>query len=171
MNPLRALILALALAVQPLTVQAQSTPDFAAASAATRGTAEAYFAAYIARDWDKLETLLAEGGGFSDPTATPVFGKVEVTGKLATLKFFRENYAAIKAMHFNKVRTFFSGSHAVFEGTLDWTLVLQGGKEVVTVGMLLVTILRLDSGRVLEHRDFADYQPFVSAHRKAVGGG
>jgi hypothetical protein len=52
----------------------------------------------------------------------------------------------------------------------DWTLGLQGGKEAVTVGMPFVTILRLDAGLVLEHRDFADYQPFIVAQRKATTG-
>jgi ketosteroid isomerase-like protein len=165
-----ALVLALVAATPLPMAKAQPAQSFAATSAATQRNAEAYFAAYIARDWDKLALHLAEEGGFSDPTATPVFGKVEVAGKQATLKYFRENYAAIKAMRFNRTRAFFSGSHAVFEGTLDWTLGLQGGKEAVTVGMPFVTILRLDAGLVLEHRDFADYQPFIVAQRKAASG-
>lgn len=171
MQRIPALLLALAALTANPPVAAQPAQSFAAESAATQRTAEFYFAAYIARDWDKLSPYLAEEGGFADPTATPIFGKVGVSGKKSTLKYFRENYAAIKAMRFNQTRAFFSGAHAVFEGTLDWTLGLQGGKEAVTVGMPFVTILRVEAGQVIEHRDFADYQAFIVAQRKAASGG
>lgn len=154
-----------------LPAAAQPAQSFAAISAATEHVAEAYFSAYIARDWDTLAPHLAEAGGFADPTATAVFGKVEVHGKQATLRYFRENYAGIKHMRFNRSRAFFSGTHAVFEGTLDWTLSLPGGKDAVTVGMPFVTILRLEGGQVLEHRDFADYQSFIEARKRAIASG
>jgi ketosteroid isomerase-like protein len=150
---------------------AQSPPSLASASAATQSVAEPYFKAYIARDWKALEPLLAESGKFSHPTAKLVFGAVEVSGKPQTMKLFRENYAAITSMRFNRTRAFFSGTHAVFEGTLDWTLRLEGGKLAVTTGMPFVTILRVENGQVVEHQDFADYQPFLAAHRKAASGG
>jgi ketosteroid isomerase-like protein len=165
-----ALVLAAALSGAGRYAVAQAPENFASLSAATARVAEAYFEAYVARDWERLAPLLAEAGGFTDPTAEPVFGKVEVSGKRATVDFFRQNYAAITHMQFNRTRAFFSGRHAVFEGTLDWTLTLAGGKEVATRAMPFVTILRLDGGLVVEHRDFADYHPFVAAHRRASGG-
>lgn len=163
------LFLSVILACAAPPAAAQAPEPLAATSAATARVAEGYFEAYIARDWDRLAPLLAEGGGFADPTAEPLFGKVEVTGKRATIDFFRTNYAAIRHMQFNRKRAFFSGRHAVFEGTLDWTLDIGGGKEAITLDMPFVTILRIEDGLVVEHRDFADYQPFVAAQRRAMG--
>jgi hypothetical protein len=48
--------------------------------------------------------------------------RVAAQGKAATLRFFRECYAAITRMKFHRSRAFFPGDHAVLEGTLDWTL-------------------------------------------------
>lgn len=150
---------------------ARGAESFAERSAATKPVAERYFSAYIARDWDRLEPLLAEESSFVDPTAEPVFGKVERRGKLEVMKNFREGYAAIRHMAFAPTRTVFSGAYAVFEGTLDWTLELDGGKEAVTRNMPFLTILRVQSGVIVEHTDYADYQPFIDAVRRARGHG
>ena len=150
--------------------QAQGAAQFSAASAASEKVGEAYFAAYVARDWDRLEQLLAEGGSFADPTAALVFGPVQNTGKVEVLKKFREGYVAITHMSFNRSRAFFSGHHAVFEGTLDWSLKLKSGKLVVTKAMPLVTVLRIEDGLVVEHRDLADYHPYIDAHRTTTSG-
>ena len=151
-------------------VAAQAVP-FAEQSSATQVVAEKYFAAYIARDWDKLERLLAEEGSFTDPTAEPVFGAVQSLGKPAVMKNFREGYAQLKYMRFNRMRTVFSGKHALFEGTLDWALTLEGDRVAVTNAMPFLTILRVEGGLVVEHTDFADYQPFIDAYKKAKAGG
>lgn len=154
-------------------VAALSTPivhsaeSLAQTSASTKPVAERYFSAYIGRDWETLAPLLAEAGSFVDPTAEPVFGKVEHRGKLAVMKNFREGYAAIKHMEFAPSRTVFSGAYAIFEGTLDWTLKLDGGAEAITKSMPFITILRVQSGVVVEHTDYADYQPFIEAVRRA----
>lgn len=161
----------LGLALTAATAWAQKGPSFSQTGLATRAVADPYFQAYIARDWDRLEPLLADAGGFADPTAALVFGPVRVDGKAATLKNFREGYAAIRHMEFHPMRTFVSGEHAVYEGTLDWTLALKSGKEAVTKGMPFITVLRVVEGRVLEHRDFADYTPFLAAMRAAQAGG
>lgn len=136
-------------------------------SASTRRVAEHYFQAYIARDWASLEPWLDAGGVFTDPTAEPVFGRVEHRGKPAVMTNFREGYAAITSMAFAPSRVFVSGAFAVFEGTLDWTLELGGGAQAVTRHMPFLTILRVQAGRVVEHTDYADYQPFVEAVRRA----
>jgi len=167
---LLAAVVGMALAA-PGAIAGSAQPSFEATAAATRAVAEPYFAAYIARDWATLEPLLAASGTFTDPTAEPVFGQVMNVGKAAVMKNFREGYAAIKSMRFNRTRAFVSGPVAVFEGTLDWTLALASGHDVVTQGMPFVTTLRVVDGQVVEHRDYADYHPFVEAHRKAKAGG
>lgn len=150
---------------------AQGAAPYKAASIATQRVGEAYFSAYVNRDWDRLEPLVADQGGFADPTASLIFGGVNHVGKTATLKAFREGYAAITEMSFKRTRAFFSGSYAIFEGTLDWTLRLRSGKLVATKGMPLVTVLRIEGDRVVEHRDLADYHAYLEAHAKASGGG
>lgn len=167
-------VVAAALAVAALGAgagaSAQGQPTFAQVSQATAKVAEAYFAAYVARDWDRLAPLLAAAGSFSDPTARIVFGSLEHRGAAAVLAFFRESYAGLTRMTFHRTRAFFSGDVAVFEGTLDWTLRLDDGKEVAVDGMPFVTTLKVADGLVVEHRDLADYHAFTAAYRKVVPG-
>lgn len=166
---LQLLVAGLALSAAP--VRAQQGPAFGQVSTETRAVADAYFNAYIARDWERLAPHLADAGGFSDPTAALVFGPVQFDGKAATLKNFREGYAAIQHMAFHPMRAFVSGEHAVYEGTLDWTLALGSGRLAVTKGMPFITVLRVVRGQVLEHRDYADYTPFLAALQAARAGG
>lgn len=146
---------------------AQDKPSFAQVSAATRSVAEPYFDAYIARDWSRLEPLLADEAHFVDPTAQPVFGPVNVAGKRAVMTNFRQNYAAISHMEFRKTRAFHSGEYAVFEGSLDWSLALGNGRTAVTKNMPFITVLRVIDGQVISHQDLADYSPFLAAVRRA----
>ena len=77
---------AIGLALVAVQAWAQNPPSsFSQASQETQAVADPYFKAYIARDWDHLEPLLADQGGFADPTATLVFGPVKFEGKQATL--------------------------------------------------------------------------------------
>ncbi|MGJ8537899.1 MAG: nuclear transport factor 2 family protein [Parasphingopyxis sp.] len=158
-----ALVLAL-LAAPTAPLSAQEQPSFAEMSAATQTVTQAYFDAYIARDWDRLEPLLADAGTFRDVTADPVFGGAGAEGKAAMMALFREGYAGITRMALRPLRTFHSGQHSVFEGELDWTLRLDDGREVASV-MPFITILNVEDGLVVSHRDFADYAPFVAALR------
>ncbi len=168
---LRTLILASALVLACSTAPAQKPPPYGEVSAATRRVAEPYFAAYIARDWQRLAPLLADAGSFEDPTATLVFGVVKRDGKQAVMENFREGYAAIRHMAFNPVRVFFAGEFAIFEGTLDWTLALDEGKEAVTRDMPFITVLRVVDAQVVAHQDFADYTPFLAAARRPANAG
>ncbi len=168
---LRRTAVAVALCSTVQAALAQQPTAFEQAAKATQHVAEPYFAAYIARDWDRLAPLLAEAGSFSDPTATAVFGEVRHAGKAAAMKNFREGYAAITHMEFRRTRAFYSSNHAVFEGTLDWTLNPGAGKVATTTGMPFITILHVASGPVRSHQDLADYAPFLEAVRKARSGG
>jgi hypothetical protein len=171
MIPLARTLFAILLSFFAQVSAAQQASNFEHAASATQSVAEPYFAAYIARDWHRLEPLLADTGRFSDPTALPVFGVVLHEGKVAALKNFRDGYASITHMAFHQSRMFFSGQHAVFEGTLDWTLSLGEGKHAVTKGMPFVTVLKVVNGQVVDHQDLADYAPFVAAVRKVRAGG
>ena len=138
-------------------------PSYIEASAATRDVGERYFAAYVDQRWDDLAPLLAEQAQFVDPTAEAVFGKVEMIGKSAVMENFRANYANL-SMQFTAQRVIHSGAYAVFEGELTWSMALPT-RTLQIDRMPLVTILRIEGGQVVEHRDFADYRPFLDAER------
>ena len=80
------------------------------------------------------------------------------------MTLFREGYAGIRRMELRPLRAFHSGHYAIFEGELDWTLQLDRGGEVSSV-MPFITILRIENGLIVSHRDFADYAPFLTALR------
>lgn len=153
----------LGMLLAPLTALAGSADN-----ADSQSAAQAYFEAYIDRDWDRLAPLLHDEGSFRDPTATAVFGNVGASGKAELLAYFRKNYAGITMMRFHAIRTISSGGHVIFEGTLDWDFKLQDGTVVPTRAMPFLSILQLRDGQVVEHIDYADYAPFLVAHRIAT---
>ncbi|MEN7538551.1 nuclear transport factor 2 family protein [Aurantiacibacter flavus] len=166
----------LALAAASLTiaapVAAEEAPprDYTAVSAATAPVAEAYFQAYTSRDWDALEGLLADNATFRDPTATLVFGGVESVGREAMMERFRLGYAGITHMEFTPFRQIVSGDVALAEGALHWGLDLGEGHTVDSVTPMVI-VLTLADGKVVEHRDYVDYAPFLAAVRKARAAG
>lgn len=162
------LILGLALLL-PLIFHPASAAEpqpYAAQSEATQAVAEPYFKAYVALDWDRVESLLADQASFNDPTAAPLFGGLDHQGKAAVMKGFREGYASIISMHFTPRQVFHSGPYAVFAGDLDWSMRLPDGPVVRTV-MPFVTTLRVEAGKVVQHQDLADYRPYLAAVRRA----
>ena len=144
---------------------AQPTPTYRETSARTKEVGERYFAAYIAKDWATVGELLAENGSFADRTAELVFGSTLQQGRAATLAFFGKGYEGVQ-MRYRPTRAIHTGHHAVYEGSLDWTLRLGDGRTITTEAMPFVVILRVEAGRVVEHRDYADYHPFVENLRR-----
>lgn len=142
--------------------QAAAGPDaYAAAGEATSKVAGAYFAAYVALDWDALEPYLADNASFSDPTAELVFGNPPTEGRDAMMAKFRTGYAGIEEMHFDQDRVIYSGNLALFEGRLGWTLHLRDG-NVLKSEMPYVAVIRVDDGKVVSHRDYGDYSSFIA---------
>lgn len=146
---------------------AETTPSFAQRSEANGVIAKQYFRHYMDRNWAQLAPLLAEESRFSDPTAEPIFGTVARVGKQAVLANFKTGYAGIQYMRFNEIRVFLSDQFAIFEGTLDWSLALDNGRYAVTDGMPFMSIIKVENGLVVEHLDYAGYQPFIEAYQKA----
>ena len=155
-----------ALGAVPLAAQEAAPPTYASLSEATALVAEAYFAAYIGRNWDELEPLLAEDASFQDPTATHVFGGVASDGRAAMMERFRQGYAGISHMEFATTRRIISGDVAIYEGGLDWGLDLGDGTLVASITPMVI-ILTVRDGKVAKHRDYVDYAPFLAAIRDA----
>jgi hypothetical protein len=156
-----ALLLLLTFAAAGNAMAGDLVDTYQRATDTSRRVGDAYFAAYIAKDWDRLAPMLAPDASFADPTAQQVFeNSVAWVGKDVMLQKFRSAYAPL-TMKFTPLRTVHSGTYALYEGTLDWTLNLP--KRSIRSSMPFVSILRIEKGLVVEHRDIADYRPFIAA--------
>ncbi|WP_299194133.1 nuclear transport factor 2 family protein [uncultured Erythrobacter sp.] len=167
---IRSVIAAAALLAFAVPLAAQDSdaaePSYGEIGAATAPVADAYFAAYTSRDWDTLEPLLAENSSFHDPTATHVFGPVRSDGRAAMMERFRVGYAGISHMEFVTSRRMISADTAIYEGVLHWGLDIGGGTLVDTVTPMVI-VLTIEDGKVVSHRDYVDYAPFIEAVRAA----
>lgn len=153
-------------ATVPSLAQEGERPSYGSVGEATAPVADAYFNAYIGRDWDVLETMLVEGSSFQDPTATYVFGGVLSEGREAMMSRFRNGYASLTHMEFAVTRRIISGDIAIYEGALDWGIDLGDAKVVDSVTPMVI-ILTVKDGKVITHRDYVDYAPFIEAVRAA----
>jgi len=168
MKPAR-LFLAFALACSATPALAQEADPrpgpklYTETGEAAAPVADAYFDAYIALAWDRVETMLADDASFCDPTAEPLFGAVSAVGKQKMMARFREGYAVLKGMSFDTTRVIHSGGFAIYEGQLTWTIGM--GSRDVTSTTPMVTIIEVRNGKVISHRDYVDYMPFITAER------
>lgn len=147
-----------------LTPAAAKGVGYAKQSEESAKVGEAYIAAYIGLDWDRIEPLLADHATFHDPTAEVLFRAAPKGGRDSIMKAFREGYADISNMMLHRSRTFYSGNYTVFEGDLEWGLRLPDGRTIQTRAPF-IAILRIENGKVIEHRDYVDYAPFLKSER------
>ncbi|GLR13466.1 hypothetical protein GCM10007907_22560 [Chitinimonas prasina] len=143
---------------------AATAKRYTAETAAAAPVADAYLAAYVSLDWDRLEPLLADDASFNDPTAALVFGAVGTQGKLAVMQRFRKAYAPLRQMALTKRRVIHSGHFALYEGDLAWTVDMGDGRDVSSVTPIVI-VIEVKGGKVISHRDYVDYAPFLAAER------
>jgi ketosteroid isomerase-like protein len=160
---LAVLLLGFACTTSASTDSASPRLSLSAITEATRIAADAYFKAYFGKDWKTIEGLAGEEIRFSDPTAAIPFGpSPEKAGKKVVLAAFEEGLTPLD-LDFQPMRAVYSGEYAIYEGSLTWTSHLK--RRNITSTVPLVTILRVVNGKIVEHRDYADYQPFFDAER------
>lgn len=147
-------------------VYAPSETAYYSDSVQTKSVAEPYFKAYLERDWGAVEALVTDDVTWFDPTAEKLFDGRLRSGKTNALAFFRKAYAPITAMTFKPTRTMFASNIAIYEGSLSWATKISKGRLVETKDMPFVVILKIVGGKVQEHRDYADYGPFIQEFRK-----
>lgn len=150
-------------------VLAQVPPSYQSAGEATAPIADAYMRAYTGLDWDALEALLAEDANFKDETATLVFGDITSDGREQMMQRFRDGYTNVTHMELDVARRIVSGDIAIFEGTLNWGLRLDDD-TIVESATPMVLIITVQDGKVIRHRDYIDYAPFLSGMEKAQAG-
>lgn len=141
---------------------AADATGYVAEGKATAPVADAYFDAYIALDWDRLEPLVGDNVTFEDRTAEQLFTSLEKSGKAEVVKGFRENYSGLTKMIFHKTRVLHSGAYAIYEGDLEWGVKYPAGRVVESTTPFIV-ILKVENGKVVEHRDWVDYGPFLQS--------
>jgi ketosteroid isomerase-like protein len=155
------MFLALACASR-LGAQSPRASAYLAASDSSRTVGQEYLRAYVALDWDQIDSMLGEDASFQDPTAELIFGGKLVSGRDNMMAKFRTGYAGIQ-MSFVETRAVYSGHYAIIEGLLTWSAPLGDGRRVTAKDSPFVLVLRIEGGRVVEHRDYADYHPFIAA--------
>lgn len=149
------------------SVNAQQKDSFQTNTAVTKDLASKYFDLYMGLDWDKLESLMHAEISFDDPTAELAIGWQKVAGKENVIKHFKTNYGAITKMTPNLRRSFFSGDVAVFE--MDFEFSFKNTKnEIVTIKMPLITILKIKDGKIIEHKDYGDYNEYLKQYRASL---
>ncbi len=164
MAKFKLMLLTILLMVMSGTVLADGRADaYEKNTKVSREIAERYFGFYINKNWDALAPLLADHANFVDPTAEQLFEGVSVwAGKATVLKNFREQYSAT-TMAYAPLRVLESGKYVVFEGALHWTLTLP--KRRIEATLPFMTMLKIENGLIVEHRDMADYQAFIAAEK------
>lgn len=154
------------MSMQTLHAASPAQPDvlkqsYAQAAQITAEVGQRYLQAYFHKDWQQLEPLLAEHASFADPTATQLFGAADKIGKAAIMQAFRDNYAPI-SFQFQQESQMEAIDHAIFFGKLSWTYQLKQGQLVVDK-MPMMVVLQIQDGKVISHRDYADYRPYFAA--------
>ncbi|MEZ5891858.1 MAG: nuclear transport factor 2 family protein [Parvularculaceae bacterium] len=165
MKVLTGSIAALATLIVAASAFAQGQPSYSELSATAGEVSDSYFESYVARDWDRIENLIADNVRTEDPTARDIFGSVARVGKTEVMKGFREGFSSISAMNFDRQRVLHSGEYGIFEGVLHWTIDVNGVE--VTSATPIVTVVRVVNGKVSEHYDYVDYQPFFTSLKAA----
>lgn len=131
-------------------------------ASADDATARAYLDAWALLDYDKAASYLTERSRFEDPTSVAFGEPWRHEGAEAIVAFFRdsnERYGTLSIVnHYETLAT--SGPWVVLRYAAEVTscAVLAGQPTKAMTGTIhVVTALRIEDGKVLEHVDYADY--------------
>ena len=131
-----------------------------------------YFHAYLDQRHDVMERLYATEVSFQDPTAAYIGGPSSVyQGRDSVVVMMDRVFQAISHFTFDVEDAWFSNHHAVFMGTVRFTLVAAaaGTPEDVTFDHSAVFVITVVDGLVVAHRDFVDYSTFQDQLQAAGG--
>lgn len=152
---LRALVMAcfVIAAAGPAAAQPAQRGDAATIAAAT-----AYLDAYQAFDLERLEALYAEDATFDDPTSLRLAGvdgaPFVFRGRDAILngiRFWMQN--SVTSLRYDVEDVYESSGRVVFIGAAS-TIGPEGSAQW---RFRIVTIVTIENGLVVEHRDYTDY--------------
>jgi ketosteroid isomerase-like protein len=120
----------------------------------TRQTAMLYLRAYLGGDLDTQEALVASDVIFQDPTSKiygPPSGEV-YRGREALIARRRQIYESITGFDLQIDESFVANHHAVYMGTVTYTV-----GENAHYAQPAVFVLEVRDGKVVRHWDFVDY--------------
>ena len=127
-----------------------------------RETAEAWIAAYEAQDFDAMRALLTPDSVFVDPTS---FERPEVTNTInwtgpdaiiAGVSAWGISHGA-----YDVSRTFASSNRIVFNAIM--TVVYDTPDGEIAYLYPITTIITVEDGHVVEHRDYTDFDGMRAA--------
>ena len=118
--------------------------------------AQAYLAAYQAQDFDALAALYAEDAVFIDPTSFDVGNitqPIDWQGRDAILSGLRSWNVA--RLEYAVDRNYQASGRTVFDGAVTAVYALEDGDQHYRFP--IITIVTVQDGQVVEHRDYTDY--------------
>ncbi len=147
---------------------AQNKTPLKDSTVVTTAISEQYIQWYLNLNFDALGTLMHQDFSFEDPTAAMLFGWNKPEGKENALAFFKTNYASITEMKADIIRKIISGNHAIYEMQLHFKFYQNEDKDLISISMPLITILAIKDGKVIEHKDYANYNDYIEQYRAQV---
>lgn len=126
--------------------------------AETIALARDYLEAYQALDLGRLETYYADQVRFNDPTSLRVQGvggPFIWHGRVEVMNGLRGWSAYIRSLRYDLDRVYEASGHVVFVGAVNPMVATPEG--LVQYRYNIVTIVTIESGQVIEHRDYTDY--------------
>lgn len=151
---LRIAIAAAALLFAAAPCEAQTQPRQSGDAAAIE-RARAYLQDYEQLDLAALSRHYSERADFVDETSRAFPEPFIWTGRDAILAGIGRWKDTVRRLEYRVADTFESAGRVVFIGTVD--SVSPGPDGDVTMVFPVVTIVTLEEGLVVEHRDYADY--------------
>ena len=140
--------------------------DFKAITASTKTVAERYFKNYAQLNGDSMAIDIADDVTIDDLTSKLLFNNPRISGKEEAVKNFKRD-KIIFNVSVPLSRSFFSGNYGVFEGVYTYSMYTPS-KEVVSFALPIVVTIKVENGKVTEHRDYADYQTYLSQMQKEM---
>ena len=145
------------------TIYAQEKVSFSETTSITKKITVKYFSNYFKLDFDAMKDNMHDDISFHDPTAELIMGTRLVEGKTNVYESFKKNYATIIEMKQEPIRTIFSSTTGIFEVIIKYKF-KDGPEKIVAIEMPLIVVLTVKDGKVVEHRDYADYNYFIEQY-------
>lgn len=149
-----------------MSIAAVAQPKFRAITDSTKTVAERYFKNYARLGFDSMAVDMANDYSFEDPTARILFQGLRINGKEQAIENFKKNYTFFN-VSIPVTRTYFSGNYGVFEGVYKFSVNVPNN-ETMSFEIPIVVIIKVENGKVIEHRDFADYQAYIAQNQKEM---
>jgi limonene-1,2-epoxide hydrolase len=148
-----------------ITVNAQKKQSFSDVTANTKEVTTTYFNDYISLNFEAMKKQASDDISFDDTTAKLIFGVELIKGKKKVFENFKNTYAVIVEMKSDIKRTIFSSNVGIFEIELTYKFEATPDKIITITKMPLIVCLTVKDGKIIEHRDYGDYNHFLEQYK------